>query len=113
MPESSVYRVWKSLYGKSPEKENANPLSQVTDVSVYNTSTQVPNPTAISTLHSLSPTTPSSSILDDILVYPSAPENAKKPRNKVIISNFMSSETSLKILLDQKLKKAREMAVKQ
>ena len=113
LPESPAYRAWKSLYRKSPEKENASPLSQVTDVSVQNTSAQVPNPTAVSTLGSLSPTTPSSSILDDILVYPSAPENAKKRRNRVIIPNFMTSETSMKILLDQKLKKAREVTEKQ
>ena len=72
-----------------------------------------PNETMITTLSSFSQTTPSSSILDDILVNPSAPENTKKSVNKVQIPNFMTSETSMKILLDQKLKKAREMAEKQ
>ena len=73
----------------------------------------VPNETMSTTLSSFSQTTPSSSVLDDILVYPSAPENTKKSVNKVQIPNFMTSETSMKILLDQKLKKAREMAEKQ
>ena len=47
-------------------------------------------------------------------MYPSASDNSNKLKNnKAKLPNFMTSESSMKILQDQKFKKARELAEKQ
>ena len=108
MPGSPVFNAWKELYAL--QKEN-----QVPHTSQSLAKTQQHTTPMSSTQYHRSSSERVSPVLDEILVYPSAPDNLKtKPKkNKVTIPNFMTSETSMKILLDQKLKKARELAEKQ
>lgn len=62
-------------------------------------------------------TQPTSSVINEILTYPSQPseKNTKdrKKSAKKSIPNFLNNEASLAILRDEKLKKAREVAEKQ
>ena len=113
MPGSPLFKTWKKLFGStsSCEKENHLPPNCTTHQSGI---LSTPKPSA--SLNSSDQVTTSSRVspaLDDILVYPCALDNAKKRKNKVSIPNFMTSEASMKILLDEKLKKAREVAEKQ
>lgn len=56
-----------------------------------------------------------SPLLQEVLTYPSAPKNstATKGSKKRALPNFMNSEESLRIMRDEKLKKARDVAAKQ
>ena len=103
MPGSPVFNAWKELYAL--QKEN-----QVPHTSQSLAKTQQHTTPMSSTQYRRSSSERVSPVLDEILVYPSAPDNTKKLKNnKVTIPNFMTSETSMKILLDQKLKKARSL----
>ena len=66
------------------------------------------------------PTSPSSTVspeIQEILTYPTAEErvnnNTKRKSVKRAIPCFMNSEAAMKLLLDEKLKKARDVAAKQ
>ena len=103
LPGSPVFNAWKELYAL--QKEN-----QVPHTSQSLAKTQQHTTPMSSTQYRRSSSERVSPVLDEILVYPSAPDNTKKLKNnKVTIPNFMTSETSMKILLDQKLKKARSL----
>ena len=56
-----------------------------------------------------------SPVLQEILTFPSASENnqGKRKTAKRSLPNFLNSEDSMRIMLDEKLKKAREVAEKQ
>ena len=124
LPGSPVFIAWKGLYESVSEKENdismqssqASNSCSLSPVLQSSTSTSQSSVSASGNTHghqSPSLRKQSSSIFDDILVYPSAQESVKKPRNNVKIPNFMTSDRAMKILLDEKLKKAREVAEKQ
>ncbi|XP_068749118.1 uncharacterized protein [Montipora capricornis] len=72
------------------------------------TSAPWPNATSASS-SSVSP------VLEEIIIYPTAREssNVKRKNVKRTLPNFLTGETSMKIMLDAKLKKARELAAKQ
>ncbi len=54
-----------------------------------------------------------SSVLQEVLTYPSIPQSNASKNKKRSLPNFMNSEESLRIMRDEKLKKARELASKQ
>ena len=72
------------------------------------TSAPWPNATSASS-SSVSP------VLEEITIYPTAREssNVKRKNVKRTLPNFLNGEASMKIMLDTKLKKARELAAKQ
>jgi hypothetical protein len=120
LPGSPIFMDWKHLYesDSTQNKENQPPpidTNEQPSLPLLTSATPVtPQPSTSScssvyqtTLQCISP------VLDDILVYPSTTSQPKKGRNKVSVPNFMTGEASMKILLDEKLKKLRELAEKQ
>ena len=120
LPGSPIFMAWTQLYEpeETQDKENQIPPISTNEHSSLSLSTSItpvtPQPSTSSyssvyqtTSHQVSP------VLDDILVYPSASDHTKKAKNKISVPNFMTGEASMKILLDEKLKKSRELAEKQ
>lgn len=114
LPGSPVFSAWKKLYllqsnynfphiitsPLPPEETSTTPLTAPLSINI-------PSSQLLSS-ERVSP------VFSEILVYPSASDNSNKPKNNnVKLPNFMTSESSMKILHDQKLKKARELAEKQ
>ncbi|XP_031550979.1 uncharacterized protein LOC116288350, partial [Actinia tenebrosa] len=103
LPGSPTFKAWKSLYTLSgPIKpQNIQPQDRPMEV--------------IAMQHDFSDK--SSLAFDEILSYPSQPSTGntkeRKKSAKKTIPNFLNSEASMAILRDEKLKKAREVAVKQ
>ena len=116
LPGSPVFMAWKHLYESSKENEQP-PVNTNTHSSLSLSTSTTPltsQPSASPRLSAYQTTSQQvSPILDDILVYPSAIDHPKKTNNKLSLPNFMTSEASMKILLDEKLKKSRELAEKQ
>ena len=57
----------------------------------------------------------STTVLKEILIYPTLEKNVKTKKKNVkrALANFVSGPESMQLLLDEKLKKARQMAEKQ
>ena len=121
LPGSPTYEVWKKLYTVSlmsignPPNVSSTPQSHETEsVSAVNFADQSSTPVFSDTqCHPPRVTTEVSPVLQEVLTYPSAPKSNKTKKNKRSLPNFMNSEDSLRIMRDEKLKKARDLAVKQ
>lgn len=110
-----TYEVWKKLYtvslmpiGNPPDVSSTPPFYETQSVSAVNFADQSPTPVFSDTR-----CYPPRVMLPEVLTYPSAPESNKTKKNKRSLLNFMNSEESLRIMRDEKLKKARDVATKQ
>jgi len=104
LPGSPAYRAWKVLY-----------TSVHTNLDLPNIPPQVlvtqEEPT---TLKSVAETSVrASSVLGEILTYPSAENVERRKTTNKSLPNFLNSDASMTIMRDDKLKKARELAAKQ
>lgn len=121
LPGSPTYEVWKKLYtvsstpdGNPPDVSSTSQFHNTQSVSAVNFAEQSPTPVFSDTrCHPPHVTTEVSPVLQEVLTYPSAPESNKTKKNKRSLPNFMNSEESLRIMRDEKLKKARDVAAKQ
>ena len=103
---SPTFQTWKKL--RTAASINQLPNESRTQQQTCSTSAPWPYATSASSLY-VSP------VLEEITIYPSAPENTNARRSNVkrSLPNFLNGETSMKILLDAKLKKSRELAARQ
>ena len=103
---SPTYQTWKTLLTAASKNNSVNEstIQQQTPL----TSTPCPRAASFSS-YSVS------TVLEEIIIYPSAPDNnnASRKNTKKTLPNYLNGEASMKILLDVKLKKARELAAKQ
>ena len=124
--QSLTYQAWKILnkaksvthnhLQTTPSRITHTPdLPPTTSVAHDQTPQATPSPPTRCLL-----TSPSSRVspeIQEILTYPTAEEcvnnNTKRKNVKRAIPCFMNSEAAMKLLLDEKLKKAREVAAKQ
>ena len=104
---SPTFKTWKKL------RTAASKPTQLTSEPrllppTFSSSTPWPNAASSSSL-AVSP------VIEEITVYPLAPEksDARRKNAKKTLLNFLTGEASMKIVLDAKLKKARELAAKQ
>lgn len=103
---SPTYQTWKTLLTAASKKNSVNEstIQQQTPL------TSTPRPCAASfSFYSVS------TVLEEIIIYPSAPNNnnASRKNTKKTLPNYLNGEANMKILLDAKLKKVRELAAKQ
>ena len=103
---SSTYEVWKKLYTVSltsienPSDVSSTPqFHETQSVSAVNFTDQSPTPVFSDTqCHPPRVTTKVSPVLQEVLMYSSAPESNKTKKNKRSLPNFMNSEDSLRIM---------------
>ncbi|XP_044183850.1 uncharacterized protein LOC122964359 [Acropora millepora] len=121
LPGSPTYEVWKKLHtvsltsiGNPPDVSSTPQIPETQSVSAVNFADESPTSVFSDTrCHPPRVATEVSPVLQEVLTYPSAPESNKTKKNKRSLPNFMNSEDSLRIMRDEKLKKAREVAAKQ
>ena len=106
---SPTFVAWKKLHSLVHKPDKAvQTCSTPKNVSERINET----PTSSSALNSSSVS--STTVLKDTLTYPTLEANVKTKRNvKRALPNFLSGPESMQLLLDEKLKKARQMAEKQ
>ncbi|XP_068742122.1 uncharacterized protein [Montipora capricornis] len=104
---SPTFTTWKKLNTAASTVQSLPNELEIQEQPLF-TSAPWPNATSASS-SSVSP------VLEEIIIYPTACEssNVKCKNVKRTLPNFLTGETSMKIMLDAKLKKARELAAKQ
>lgn len=119
---SLTYQVWKIL-NKAHNQPQATPylkrhtgdLPPTTSVAHQKTPQATPSPSTRCLL--TSPSSTVSPVIQEILTYPTVEErvnnNTKRKSVKRAIPHFTNSEAAMKLLLDEKLKKARKVVAKQ
>ena len=102
---SPTYQTWKNLLTAASKDDSVHEST----IQRQTPLTSTPRPCAAS-FCSYSVST----VLEEIIIYPSAPDNnnASRKNAKKPLPNYLNGEASMKILLDAKLKKARELTAK-
>ena len=114
---SPTFTAWKKLYCSSQQSKSADSTNEASgpnlsgNITVSQQIAQTTEPTSTTSNQSNT----SAAVLREILTYPTL-ERTGPPKRKNLkrtIPNFVSGPESMQLLLDEKLKKARQMAEKQ